>query len=358
MVKCFENISVCYDDTVRTTAGQVVQFRYGGDGIDPATARYTQPRQIEPGTPVGILCAQSLGEKLTQLTLDTFHSAGIAYRHGLSRVKTIIDASKSSTAIMRNAPRAHRLLRYCLNDVMPGSWEEVPALPPRARLEAQIRQYSQPHRYWRRKPLATHEPWQVAVRVRYQCPCVSDGTYVYAWQRPADTQASGEEWAGATLVDGGVPVHGEAPLLPSAYLSEPPLVAAQLGVEAARAVLIEELMPCMGGVDRRHVELLADAMTYTGKILGATRTGIREADNDSFLGRACFETAPNVLAQAAQDEQADPLLAVSSRLAIGLLPRVGAHACEVLAGKTRGSSQTSMLDIPIAKRARFGAYMG
>ena len=357
MVKCFENISVCYDDTVRTTAGQVVQFCYGGDGIDPSTSRYAHPRRIEPGTPVGILCAQSIGEKLTQLTLDTFHSAGIAYRHGLHRVKTIIDASKNGMAIMRNAPAAHRLLRYCLDAVVPSGWQEGASLTPRALVESKMRQYVQQHRYWRGKPLATHAPWQVAVRVRCQCRCVSDGTFVYAWQRPVGHEPSGEAWAGPALVDGGVPVRGEAPVLLPAYLSEPPLVVSRLGIEAARTVLINELTPCMGSVDRRHVALLADAMTYTGKVLGATRTGIREADAASFLGRACFETAPNVLAQAAREDRSDPLLSASSRLAVGLIPRIGAHMCDVLSNRSTDHATKSMLDIPIAKRARFGAYM-
>lgn len=33
---------------------------------------------IEPGTAVGALCGQSIGEPATQMTLKTFHFAGVA----------------------------------------------------------------------------------------------------------------------------------------------------------------------------------------------------------------------------------------------------------------------------------------
>ena len=34
--------------------------------------------KIEPGTAVGAICAQSIGEPGTQMTLKTFHFAGVA----------------------------------------------------------------------------------------------------------------------------------------------------------------------------------------------------------------------------------------------------------------------------------------
>lgn len=35
LVKCLEDIVVHYDNTVRNAVGQVVEFVYGGDGLDP-----------------------------------------------------------------------------------------------------------------------------------------------------------------------------------------------------------------------------------------------------------------------------------------------------------------------------------
>lgn len=58
----------------------------------------------EPGTAVGALAAQSIGEPGTQMTLKTFHFAGVASMNitqGVPRVVEIINASKAiSTPII------------------------------------------------------------------------------------------------------------------------------------------------------------------------------------------------------------------------------------------------------------------
>jgi DNA-directed RNA polymerase III subunit RPC1 len=60
--------------------------------------------KIEPGTCVGALGAQSIGEPGTQMTLKTFHFAGVASMNitlGVPRIKEIINASKAiSTPII------------------------------------------------------------------------------------------------------------------------------------------------------------------------------------------------------------------------------------------------------------------
>ena len=60
--------------------------------------------KMEPGSAVGALCAQSIGEPGTQMTLKTFHFAGVASMNitlGVPRIKEIINASKSiSTPII------------------------------------------------------------------------------------------------------------------------------------------------------------------------------------------------------------------------------------------------------------------
>lgn len=60
---------------------------------------------IEPGTAVGAIGAQSIGEPGTQMTLKTFHFAGVASMSitlGVPRIKEIINASKKiSTPIIQ-----------------------------------------------------------------------------------------------------------------------------------------------------------------------------------------------------------------------------------------------------------------
>ena len=53
--------------------------------------------QVEPGHAVGPVGAQSIGEPGTQMTLKTFHFAGVAgmsITQGVPRIKEIINASK------------------------------------------------------------------------------------------------------------------------------------------------------------------------------------------------------------------------------------------------------------------------
>lgn len=61
--------------------------------------------RMEPGTAVGALAAQSIGEPGTQMTLKTFHFAGVASMNitlGVPRIKEIINAAKNiSTPIIQ-----------------------------------------------------------------------------------------------------------------------------------------------------------------------------------------------------------------------------------------------------------------
>ena len=53
--------------------------------------------KVEPGQAVGIITAQSIGEPGTQMTLRTFHFAGIKERNvtlGLPRLIELVDARK------------------------------------------------------------------------------------------------------------------------------------------------------------------------------------------------------------------------------------------------------------------------
>lgn len=63
--------------------------------------------KLEPGTAVGAICAQSIGEPATQMTLKTFHFAGVASMNitqGVPRIKELINANKTiSTPIIRAA---------------------------------------------------------------------------------------------------------------------------------------------------------------------------------------------------------------------------------------------------------------
>ncbi|KAF7684268.1 DNA-directed RNA polymerase I subunit rpa1 [Astathelohania contejeani] len=134
LIKHLEGVKVEYDLSVRN-CGKVVQFIYGEDGIDCTKTGYIGDKKflkenyacikknkslynhddseiimgsylIEPGEPVGIISAQSIGEPSTQMTLNTFHLAGVGSQNvtlGIPRLREIIMvASKNiSTPIIR-----------------------------------------------------------------------------------------------------------------------------------------------------------------------------------------------------------------------------------------------------------------
>jgi DNA-directed RNA polymerase II subunit RPB1 len=63
---------------------------------------------VQPGEQVGILAAQSIGEPSTQMTLNTFHLAGVASKsnvtRGVPRLKELLKVTKNPKAISLNAP--------------------------------------------------------------------------------------------------------------------------------------------------------------------------------------------------------------------------------------------------------------
>ena len=70
-------------------------------------------------------------------------------------------------------------------------------------------------------------------------------------------------------------------------------VAEVFGIEAARQLIIGEIQQVLNtqglDIDKRHLKLVADAMTNTGEVKGVTRIGII-AQKSSILARATFET--------------------------------------------------------------------
>ena len=74
--------------------------------LDTCHRKYMQSK-LDPGTACGAICAQSIGEPATQMTLKTFHFAGVASMNitqGVPRIKELMNAKKNiSTPIITAA---------------------------------------------------------------------------------------------------------------------------------------------------------------------------------------------------------------------------------------------------------------
>ena len=68
---------------------------------------------MEPGQPVGVIAAQSIGEPATQMTLNTFHLAGVAAKsnmtRGVPRLKELLKATRNPKAVELTIPLRHDL---------------------------------------------------------------------------------------------------------------------------------------------------------------------------------------------------------------------------------------------------------
>jgi len=104
-----------------------------------------------------------------------------------------------------------------------------------------------------------------------------------------------------------------------------------LGIEAARKTIIDEISSVMGGmdIDPRHMQLLADVMTYKGDVLGITRFGLAKM-RDSVLQLASFEKTPDHLFAAAVGMKRDRIEGVSECIIMGQSMGIGTGAMKVV----------------------------
>ncbi|KAK7517511.1 hypothetical protein IWZ03DRAFT_173824 [Phyllosticta citriasiana] len=104
-----------------------------------------------------------------------------------------------------------------------------------------------------------------------------------------------------------------------------------LGIEAARSTIINEIASVMGNmdIDPRHMQLLADTMTYKGDILGITRFGLAKM-RDSVLQLASFEKTPDHLFEAGARGKSDGIKGVSECIILGQTMGIGTGGFKVV----------------------------
>ncbi|MCI4408967.1 MAG: DNA-directed RNA polymerase subunit A'' [Thermofilum sp.] len=96
-----------------------------------------------------------------------------------------------------------------------------------------------------------------------------------------------------------------------------------LGIEAARNAIIKEIKRVLDDhgldVDYRHIMMVADAMTYSGKVRQVGRHGVA-GEKGSVLARASFEVTVKNLVEAALRGEVDELRGVIENVIIGSRP--------------------------------------
>jgi DNA-directed RNA polymerase subunit A" len=103
-------------------------------------------------------------------------------------------------------------------------------------------------------------------------------------------------------------------------------IAGLLGIESARQAIITEINKVLVSqgldIDRRHLSLVADAMTSSGVVKGVTRVGII-SDKSSVLARASFETPVKHFTNATRTGKKDKMESVIENIILNQPVPVG-----------------------------------
>ena len=112
-------------------------------------------------------------------------------------------------------------------------------------------------------------------------------------------------------------------------------VARELGIEAARNMIIQEAHNTLSeqglNVDLRHIMLVADVMTADGTVRAIGRHGV-SGEKSSVLSRAAFEITVNHLLLASQRGEADTLNGVAENIIVGQPVNLGTGAVKLVMG--------------------------
>jgi DNA-directed RNA polymerase subunit A' len=434
LINALEHIRLEYDSTVRNSAGDIIQFQYGEDGVDPAKSDHgkavnvsrlvdqiriakekgrpaseesvkerldavkdqltpilvEQLRQnltkhklssasvekavsttvdhykralMEPGEAVGIVAAQSIGEPGTQMTLRTFHYAGVREQNvtlGLPRLIEIVDARRiPSTPIMtiylteeyrKSREAAVKIARSIIYTTLENLAEAIFIDPVQDEIVVQLSKTMMDDREVTMQelkdrlqlPNATVKPKGNSIRIqpkKVEAIRKMLGKIISfhikgvpGIKRVLVTEEHGE-WVINT--DGSnlskvLEIHGvDTSRTTTNNVHE---IAKTLGVEASRNALVNEAKGVLEeqglDVDTRHVMLVADMMTSTGDVQQIGRHGI-SGKKSSVLARAAFEiTVPNIV-EAAVKGESDPLAGVTENVIVGQSIPIGTGLVEL-----------------------------
>tara|TARA_B100000900_G_scaffold336081_1_gene297771 strand:+ start:3378 stop:5363 length:1986 start_codon:yes stop_codon:yes gene_type:complete len=338
LIKFMEDIRVAYDGTTRHSgSGMVIRFDDAG---------------AEPGTPVGCVAAQSIGQPITQSTLNMFHKAGIECDTGLAKMQSILEPSSNTQVYCaRNLQDAHLLLSL---DSRGTEATDEPSLYER--VEADMRNTRVPRRRYVHRCPEKFDGWMFAALLRKHA---SYAHYVHADNTvmcdARVVNAKGLAGVPAAVAMDRVTIDT---LGDTGYCTNPIKMQELYGIEAAREMLYMELKR-FGTIFDKHYELLADAMTSYGQITSVNRSGVEQTNSAAFLGRACFETVSQIIADSSFRQAADSLKSASSRLAVGVAPRAGTTSFDVMSQHQhterprKRSAVATFLDDPIPVKKTF-----
>lgn len=433
LINALEHLKIEYDHTVRDPHGNIIQYLYGEDGIDPAKSDHGEAVNIlrliesasivdagkkatqneidnilksygkdlndrlrktlettisenplsldgiesvlkktmdlidkaraEPGEAVGVVTAQSIGEPGTQMTLRTFHFAGVKERNvtlGLPRLIELVDARKKPVTPTMDIylDKEHSISREKALEVA----REIIFTRVSDLVEKTDTDYDGALTFFVSEPklaergCTIEEIFEVlkGSKKKYEIS-LNDKKYVIKITIPGNPDAQtlltlrnkllnnrvkgvpdiervtivkqDDEWviqtAGSNLakvvaIDG---VDTSKSTTNNVYE-----IWQTLGIEASRTALVKEITNTLEEqgleVDMRHIMLVADLMTSKGYLQQIGRHGIA-GTKTSVLARAAFEITVPTIAKASLEGQVESLRGVTENVIVGATVPVG-----------------------------------
>jgi DNA-directed RNA polymerase subunit A" len=332
--------------------------------------------KIDPREAVGIVAAQSIGEPGTQMTMRTFHYAGVGAIYitlGLPRIIEIVDARKKLStptmtiklsgeyALERNKAErlAMEIQETYMRDIgrIEASVEDMSVWLTLNKKELENRYITREAIEEKLKGLGTDTLLEVMEdgRLRVYGGSTTLNELSKFEKKVKDTPAKGIDGIRRVLARrerGGeyvlYTVGSELKKLKNQKIEGVDFkrtttnniaeIADVLGIEAARNAIIEEMISTLNeqglDVDPRHITLIADAMTMDGEVKQIGRHGIA-GGKASVLSRAAFEVTVDNLLEAAIHGETDELKGVTENVIVGQPIKLGTGAVELVSREVK-----------------------
>jgi DNA-directed RNA polymerase subunit A" len=334
--------------------------------IKQVSADYEHAR-VEPCEAVGVVAAQSIGEPGTQMTMRTFHYAGVAEINvtlGLPRLIEIVDARKipsTPTMTIRLTPEyAHdrdlaREVAWAIEstsilhlgsvatdlaemnvviELNPGPMEQrkitADEVAEKLREETDLA-VDQKDNLLKIEPekQSYRELLQLVEKIKKISLKGIEGIKRVVIRKEGDEYVLYTEGSALRKVmqfDGVDPNRTK-----TNNINE---IAEVLGIEAGRNAIINEATDTLReqglSVDVRHIMLVADIMTVDGEVKQIGRHGV-SGEKASVLARAAFEVTVNHILDAAVRGDVDDLRGVTENVIVGQPIQLGTGDVQLVA---------------------------
>lgn len=318
--------------------------------IDNAIRVYNECK-VAPGEAVGTLAAQSIGEPGTQMTIRTFHYAGVAevaVPQGLPRLIEVVDAKKEpDNAIMRIPLDKEKVKTLADAEEIAKKIREV-VVSTVATLRSDINDMAvyimvEDPLYVENidkdlKKLGDYSKVKGGFKIHSKKKSIADLAKIR--KKVGKIKLEGVKGIRRILIkqeNGQYVIYTEGSNLrelykmkgvdkDQIYSNNIQEVYEFLGIEAAREAIIREAGQVLEeqslGVDIRHLMLVADMMTLTGEISAIGRHGI-SGSKTSVIAKAAFEETTKHLLNASLRGDEDYLTGVAESIIVGKPPPVG-----------------------------------